>query len=52
MRTPPQDDPFRDLAVERVDRDDGRYLLYYTWPRPTDEEPEPDPRRPAEEPDV
>jgi len=52
MHTPPDDDPFHDLVVERVDRDDGRYLLYYSWPRSTDPEPEADPRPPVEEPDV
>ena len=25
------DDPFGAFAVERVTREDGRYLLYYVW---------------------
>jgi hypothetical protein len=25
-------DPFEDLVVDRVDRPDGRYVLYYRWP--------------------
>ena len=24
--------PFGGLRVERVTKDDGRYVLYYTWP--------------------
>ena len=27
------DDPLRELVVERVERPDGRYLLYYRWPQ-------------------
>jgi hypothetical protein len=23
--------------VERVDRPDGRYILYFSWPRPADD---------------
>lgn len=26
------DDPLRGLVVDRVQRADGRYLLYYRWP--------------------
>jgi hypothetical protein len=26
------DDPLRSMAVDRVVRDDGRYLIYYLWP--------------------
>jgi len=27
-----QDDPFRDLVAERVELEDGRHLLYFSWP--------------------
>jgi hypothetical protein len=27
-----EDDPFRDLVAERVDLEDGRHLLYFSWP--------------------
>lgn len=26
------DDPLRSMVVDRVVRDDGRYLIYYGWP--------------------
>lgn len=26
------DDPLRSMVVDRVVRDDGRYLIYYEWP--------------------
>jgi hypothetical protein len=26
------DDPLRSMVVDRVVRDDGRYLIYYDWP--------------------
>jgi hypothetical protein len=50
--TPPEHDPFRDLVVERVERDDGRHLLYYTWPRPAEPQREGETRPPAEKRDV
>lgn len=25
-------DPFEHMVVDRVDRPDGRYVLYYSWP--------------------
>lgn len=28
------DDPVRTMTVERSVREDGRYLLYYSWPEP------------------
>ena len=28
------EDPLRALVVDRVDRGDGRYLLYYRWEAP------------------
>jgi hypothetical protein len=30
------------MRIERIDRPDGRYLIYYSWPdqRQTDREPE------------
>jgi hypothetical protein len=28
----PEDDPFRDLVAERVELEDGRHLLYFSWP--------------------
>ncbi len=31
----PASNPLGDFAVERVTKDDGRYLLYYTWPEPS-----------------
>lgn len=53
MRRPPaEDDPFRDLVVERVERDDGRYLLFYTWPPSADAERETATRTPDDEHDV
>ena len=37
MRRPPaEDDSFRAMVVERAERDDGRYLLFYTWPPAAD----------------
>lgn len=31
-------DPLIELSIERVERDGGRYLIYYSWPHgPTDE---------------
>lgn len=38
-------DPLRGMRVERVERGDGRSLVYYTWP---DEPPEP-PEEPSGE---
>lgn len=32
----PGNGPDGGFALERVVRDDGRYLLYYSWPTPTD----------------
>jgi len=33
-------DPLEELSVERVERADGRYLIYYEWPhRDTDASP-------------
>ena len=32
---PPRNDPLGGFTVERVVRDDGRYLLYYGWPDST-----------------
>ena len=29
------DDPTRSMVVERVRREDGRYLIYYDWPGAT-----------------
>ena len=29
--------PFGGLRVERVTKDDGRYVLYYTWPEGPEE---------------
>jgi len=26
------DDPLRMMIVDRVERSDGRYLIYYSWP--------------------
>ena len=41
------DDPARTMTVERSVRDDGRYLLYYSWPVVEADggtgEPDPDP---------
>jgi hypothetical protein len=27
----PNDDPLRSMRAERVERDDGRYLIYFSW---------------------
>jgi hypothetical protein len=32
LQSDPPDDPVRTMTVERTVRDDGRYLLYYSWP--------------------
>ncbi|HEX2221402.1 MAG TPA: hypothetical protein VHK06_02655 [Candidatus Limnocylindria bacterium] len=29
-----RDDPLRSMRAERVERDDGRYLVYFSWPAP------------------
>ena len=34
-QSPADNDPFGGLTVDRVTRDDGRYLLYYSWPQPS-----------------
>lgn len=34
------DEPPREPTVERVDRSDGRYVLYFSWPE-AQAEPEP-----------
>jgi hypothetical protein len=53
MRRPPaEDDPFRALVVERAERDDGRYLLFYTWPPAADAEREPRTPAPDDDRDV
>ena len=53
MRRPPaEDDPFRALIVERAEREDGRYLLLYTWPPAADAEREPRTRAPDDDSDV
>ncbi len=54
MRHPrlPEDDPFRALAAERVELEDGRYLLYFSWPRPPEPEREGATTAPTEELDV
>jgi hypothetical protein len=38
------DDPLRSMRAERVERDDGRYLVYFSWDAP---EPDPERRREA-----
>ena len=47
-----EEDPFRALVVERAERDDGRYLLFYTWPPAADAEREPRTRAPDDDRDV
>ncbi|MEP6680317.1 MAG: hypothetical protein ABJB65_02440 [Chloroflexota bacterium] len=47
-----EDDPFADLQVERVERADGRYLLYYSWPRRSEPAAPSPTDQPADEPDV
>ena len=37
----PIDDPLRSMRAERVERDDGRYLVYFSWDAP---QPDRDPR--------
>jgi hypothetical protein len=34
---PEHDDPLRSMRAERVERDDGRYLVYFSWPAPEGE---------------
>ena len=34
-QSPADNDPFGGFTVDRVTRDDGRYLLYYSWPEPS-----------------
>lgn len=43
--------PLEQLRVELVERDDGRYLLYYSWPEPAGDDAEPA-VQPAPVPDV
>ena len=31
MPTDPTPDPLRTMTVQRVERADGRYLIYYDW---------------------
>jgi hypothetical protein len=49
MQDDATDDPLRSMAVDRVVRDDGRYLIYYRWP---DGDPDADPSRTEEPPAV
>lgn len=42
MKTERTDDPLRTMTVERLEREDGRYLIYFAWPSP-DEAPSEDP---------
>lgn len=42
------DDPLRTMMVDRVERSDGRYLIYYSWPAADSPAPE-DPPDPAAE---
>ena len=32
MHPEASDDPLRTMIVDRVERSDGRYLIYYSWP--------------------
>ena len=43
------EDPLRSMIVDRVTRDDGRYLIYYSWPAADAEDgpPQPDDDRSA-----
>jgi hypothetical protein len=43
------DDPVRTMTVERTRKDDGRYLLYYSWPTDDAERPEPEPDQAADD---
>ncbi len=36
------DDPVRTMTVERSVKDDGRYMLYYSWPTAETHDAEPD----------
>lgn len=33
-RRPDEPDAQRDMRIERTERSDGRYLIYYSWPEP------------------
>lgn len=36
---------FSSFKAEVVTKDDGRYLIYYSWPDASDDDPEPDAER-------